>query len=304
MQKIQVENMVKQLLKKVLPPSAIGGLQRLKLNYSLSRRYKRMPFEIGDILPGSFKTTYADLEEKHSPEFKKIMAKMLSFPGAGPIGPNKYWEYPWVIKNLDLRPGMTLLDAGCGRSPIQYFLADLGMRVSGIDPEENVAWHGIDRRLAQKFSLDIDYRVEGMERISYPDEYFDRVASVSVLEHCRAKRVEKEWTVPQSAEDRKLHGKMIHEMARVLKKGGLLVITLDIIFPKNGAILEANIDVKNLIDCAKADGLDLLGFEGPEAYYGYEGFNIHTLEKRPGLDIQNYEGMVGTSLGLVFKKLP
>jgi len=95
------------------------------------------------------------------------------------------------IKNLDLKPGMTFLDAGCGHSPIQYFLADLGIRVSGIDPVENAAWHGIDRRLARKFSLDIDYRVEGMEKISYPDESFDRVASVSVLEHCRAKRVEK-----------------------------------------------------------------------------------------------------------------
>ena len=47
---------------------------------------------------------------------------------------------------------------------------------------------GIDRRLAKKYGLNIEYRVEGMERISYDDGTFDRVVSASVLEHCRAKR--------------------------------------------------------------------------------------------------------------------
>jgi len=283
----------------LLPASLVPRLQRLALSLKLMRPYRRMPFSLDNVPKADLRSAYANLSQKQGPAFRKIMRKLRSFYAAGPVGPNKYWEYPWVLSTLDLRPGMRVLDAGCGRAPVQYALADLGMNVSAIDPFENVGWHGIDRRLAEKYGLDIEYRVEGMERISYDDGTFDRVVSASVLEHCRAQRVDNELTTPQTAEDRALQAQMMREMARVLKKGGLLVVTLDMIFPQKGAVLECNVNVRNLIDAA---GIRPLGPLPAPGVYGDRNFRMEDLERLPGLDVQNYQGVVGTSLGLVFKK--
>jgi len=181
---------MKSLLLRLLPNALVNRLRRLRVALALCKPYRRALFALSDVPRASHRCSYALKSEKDSPGSRRVMRKLLSYPGAGPIGPNKFWEYPWVISNLDIAPGMAVLDAGCGRAPNQYLLAELGCRVSAIDPMENVGWHGIDRRLAEKFGLTIDYRVEGMEKISYPDETFDRVMSVSVIEHCRARAVE------------------------------------------------------------------------------------------------------------------
>lgn len=290
---------MKELIARLLPVSVINRLRRFRVTLALRKPYERFPFALTDLPAATRRCSYALAGEKATPAYRQTMRKLLSYPGAGPIGPNKFWEYPWVLANLEVTPGMSVLDAGCGRAPNQYLLAELGCRVSAIDPMENVGWHGIDRRLAEKYGLAIDYRVEGMEKISYPDESFDRVISVSVIEHCRAERVERELETPQNAEDRKLQGAMMREMARVLKKGGLLIITLDIIFPVAGARLECNVDVKNLIE---SSGLRLQGTLPGEGFYGYPDFSMEKLMEKSDLDIQDYTGVKGTSLGLIFKK--
>ena len=290
---------MKSLLLRLLPNALVNRLRRLRVALALCKPYRRALFALSDVPRASHRCSYALKSEKDSPGSRRVMRKLLSYPGAGPIGPNKFWEYPWVISNLDIAPGMAVLDAGCGRAPNQYLLAELGCRVSAIDPMENVGWHGIDRRLAEKFGLTIDYRVEGMEKISYPDETFDRVMSVSVIEHCRARAVENDLVTPQNAEDRRLQGTMMKEMARVLKRNGLLIITLDIVFPVAGAVLECNVDIRNLIE---SSGLLLINADFKEGLYGYPSFDMNALMYKPDLDIQDYTGVRGTSVGLIFRK--
>jgi SAM-dependent methyltransferase len=289
---------MKETIVKILPAFLLDALRRFRLSRALRRPYARLPFALKDIPAPDFRSGYADRAQKESPAFKKVMAKLLSFTGAGPVGPNKYWEYPFVLKNLDLKPGLRILDAGCGRAPLQFLLSELGMEVHGIDPYENVGWHGIDRRLARKYGLSIEYRVEGMEKIGYPDGFFDRVMSVSVLEHVRARPVRDELKTPQSEEDRLLQARMIREMVRVLKKDGLLILTLDVMFPDSRTCLEGNIDVKNLLD---ASGLMFLGGI-PEGFYGSRPFDMRNVLLKKDLDIQDYTGVIGTSLGLIFRK--
>jgi ubiquinone/menaquinone biosynthesis C-methylase UbiE len=173
------------------------------------------------------------------------------------------------------------------------------MDVTAIDPNENVGWHGIDRRLAEKYNLNIEYRVEGMEKISSQDETFDRVISVSVIEHCRAVPVKNEAKAPQVEADRKLQARMMKEMARVLKKGGLLVVTVDFLFPLGGVVPESNLNIKNLVESA---GLVLLNGDFKNELYGYDGFRIERLMKQPDLVAQSYSGVTGTSIGLIFRK--
>jgi hypothetical protein len=92
---------------------------------------------------------------------------------------------------------------------------------------------------------------------------------------------------------------MMQQMVRVLKPGGILMVTLDVMFPERGAVLECNVNADNLV---RAAGIELLGGPVKPSYYGRPDFDIKKLAAMPDLDIQDYTGVVGTSLGLIFRK--
>lgn len=277
-------------------------VQRIPLASAAATRYllSRNPLSLQDLqYETRFSNSYALISEKNSEYFQRVMRRMLSYIGAGPIGPNKYWEYPWIAANLRLERDMTVLDAGCGTSALQYLLSHAGAKIYGIDPEENVGWHGIDRRLAQRFGCEIEYRREGIEKISYGDNMFDRVVCASVIEHCRAQPVENENTAPQTEADRALHRQMMAEMIRVLKPGGILVLTTDLNIPRSNSVLEANVNVPNLIS---APGTEMVGNKSPEQFYGEEDFSVEQVIANGDIDISNYQDFLQTSLGITLKK--
>lgn len=278
-------------------------VQRIPLASAAATRYllSRSLLTVEDLKHETkFSNSYALISEKHSEYFQKVMRQMLSYIGAGPIGPNKYWEYPWITANLRLEKDMAVLDAGCGTSALQYLLSHAGAKVYGIDPEENVGWHGIDRRLAERFGCEIEYRREGIEKISYGDNMFDRVVCASVIEHCRAAPVENENTAPQTEDDRALHRQMTSEMIRVLKPGGILVLTTDLNIPRSNSRLEANVNVQNLIS---APGAEMVGGRCPEKFYGEEGFSVERVIANGDIDISNYQDFLQTSLGITLRKI-
>ncbi|MBI4180130.1 class I SAM-dependent methyltransferase, partial [bacterium] len=79
------------------------------------------------------------------------------------------------------------------------------------------------------------FHIEPMQSLTWPDQCFDRVFSISVLEHI------------QPAADQK---NAVEQMARVLKPGGLMLLTLDYaerpIPGKSDVFLPA--DVKRVIE--------------------------------------------------------
>jgi len=252
-------------------------------------------------LPASpaWENGYASISERNSEPFLKTMDHMERYVGAGPVGPNKYWEYPWVLSTLQLEPGLSVLDAGCGRSPIQFALGHLGCDVVGIDPNEGVDWHGIDRSLARRFDCPIRYRREGMESISFPDQTFDRVCCVSVIEHCRAEPVSDDLAVPMNEADRDLQARMMKEMLRVLKPGGLLVVTVDYAIARSSIEPAANPDVAHLI---AATGLEPTGRRQGLPFPGEPNFDDLVLIRQGDVDICNYMDVLQTSIGLTFRK--
>ncbi len=104
-----------------------------------------------------------------------------------------------------LKPGMRLLDCGCGMGALTTSLAEwlAPGEVIGFDREESQveaarAW------AAEKGVNNVRFKVGSIYEIAYPDASFDAVFAYTVLEHTRE---------PLRA---------IREMRRVLKKGGVI----------------------------------------------------------------------------------
>lgn len=111
-------------------------------------------------------------------------------------------DYPsrlvkYLFDRYEMRPGMTLLETGCGRGEFLRNFSGLGLKVSGADisPE------------APRHSPGLEIAVCDVEKgqLPYPDASFDIVYSKSFIEHLREP------------------GKYFAEALRVLRPGGKML---------------------------------------------------------------------------------
>ena len=111
--------------------------------------------------------------------------------------PNKLARY--LFGRYRIRPGDTLLDIGCGRGEFLRGFIECGAKGFGVDQTD----------AAKKYCPSAELRLANLENepLPYGDDTFDVVYSKSVVEH---------FYYPE---------KLVREMYRVLKPGGL-VITL------------------------------------------------------------------------------
>jgi SAM-dependent methyltransferase len=130
------------------------------------------------------------------------------------------WEYPWILENGRFDKGLKCLDAGCGQSPLPAYLHGLGCEAHGLDylqgergdyPES----YGIPREWIEMFHGKVQYHHGTMSKAPFPDNTFDRITCVSVLEHIL------------SPKDPHAHYPCLKEMGRILKPSGLLIVTVD-----------------------------------------------------------------------------
>ena len=152
--------------------------------------------------------------------------KMTGTLVTGCIPPALHWsrryEYPYAIIN-SMPSGhpskdFKILDCGSGTGPVQFYLAMKGYKVFSVDLDlsalERVA------RFKSKKRLRILYPAYGnILDLPFPNNYFDRVLSVSVLEHI-VYHLEQDTDVI-------LRG-VVNELLRVLKPKGLIVLTFDV----------------------------------------------------------------------------
>ncbi|MFH1139353.1 MAG: bifunctional 2-polyprenyl-6-hydroxyphenol methylase/3-demethylubiquinol 3-O-methyltransferase UbiG [Pseudomonadota bacterium] len=100
-------------------------------------------------------------------------------------------------------PGTKILDVGCGGGFLSEEFARNGFSVRGVDPApESVA---AARSHAREAGLAIEYLVAAGENLPFDDQSFDLAACCDVLEHVNDV------------------GRVIGEISRVLKPGGLFV---------------------------------------------------------------------------------
>ena len=118
---------------------------------------------------------------------------------------SKAIEARLVFKLLDIRDGDKILDLACGYGQYSMKMKKLGCEVCSIDSSNEAITFAKD--LSAEY--DINLVVGNAENLPLKSEYFGKVAGICVLEHFKNDE------------------KALLEMNRVLKFGGLLVLTVD-----------------------------------------------------------------------------
>jgi ubiquinone/menaquinone biosynthesis C-methylase UbiE len=102
--------------------------------------------------------------------------------------------------------GAMVLDVGCGTGPAALELAAEGFLVTGIDFAPSMIESA--QESAEKRHLSVDFRVGNAEQLDFPDGHFEAVIALGLLASFRDDR------------------RALAEMHRVLKPGGILIVTL------------------------------------------------------------------------------
>jgi len=150
---------------------------------------------------------------------------------------SRHIEWPWVLRNAFLESHHKVLDVGSSWSVLKYIIANRCREVVCVDNSQLA----VDNSLAavKHFGYEnIICEFADACALPYPNNSFDRVVSVSVLEH-----IESGW---QQA---------VRECVRVLKPGGCFVLTVDICLEgsdKGNFYIgrEGAVEILNLLDIA------------------------------------------------------
>lgn len=136
---------------------------------------------------------------------------LKSRPELTPVDGNRLWEYSKVLAFVrrSLASSCSILDVGGARSVLPAAVSSLGhdVLVADID-EEGASFIG---RLIEAGYPRLRWETARAESLPYPDDSFDCVMSISVIEH-----IEDDLGA-------------IRQMHRVLKPGGYLVLSFDFV---------------------------------------------------------------------------
>jgi SAM-dependent methyltransferase len=137
--------------------------------------------------------------------------------GAPTHGPLVATAYPstsaaadLVWRLLDLEPGMSVLDLGCGHGVLASILASRGCRVTGLD--SSAVFLDRARADAAAMAVDVEFVSGDMRELPAWTGRFDRVVN---------------WTTAFGYFDDPTNRTVLAETARVLRPGGRLAMDLD-----------------------------------------------------------------------------
>ena len=125
-----------------------------------------------------------------------------------------------MLAPLQLRPGETVLDVGCGTGTLALHarrLVGAAGFVAGIDAAQEMVARA--RRKAGKAGLSVHFELASADSLPFPDASFDAVMCTVTLHHL----------------PRWMRAATLREMRRVLKPGGR-VLLVDFVFGKRRTV--------------------------------------------------------------------
>jgi SAM-dependent methyltransferase len=131
------------------------------------------------------------------------------FEQKGRVFTEPHQDVPAIFRLLKGRGARTVLDLGCGSGRHTVYLSQQGFLVHGLDNSPQ----GIEltRQWLSNEGLQADLQLQNMtEPLPYEDVFFDAVISVQVIHHSTLATIRG----------------IVREMARVLKKGGSVFVTV------------------------------------------------------------------------------
>lgn len=183
----------------------------------------------------------------------------------------RIFEYPWACSMLQVKKGMEILEIGGGISGFQFVLDRTGCHVTNVDPGLAARGKGwpvtpdVIATLNKHFGTCVELMNCFIDEAGIEDESQDRVVSISTIEHIPDDDIRS----------------ILSQVRRVLKPGGLFVITLDLfldIEPFATATTNhhgKNISAKWLVE---QSGLTLV-HGSPAELYGFHEFNPDEVRK-------------------------
>ncbi len=162
----------------------------------------------------------ASVEEMRSPAYSAFMKELNALARTASLQEYttycRLWEYPWAWQQLEplKQRELTALDIGSEFSPLPWYLATQGFRVTVSDLTARFWWYW--GAAAQCSGARVERKILDALAIDLPAASLDIYQSISVIEHLPDKR------------------RALEEAARVLKPGGRLLMTFDICEPQMG----------------------------------------------------------------------
>jgi 2-polyprenyl-3-methyl-5-hydroxy-6-metoxy-1,4-benzoquinol methylase len=233
---------------------------------------------------------------------RKFVPRPLKFStlGARLVGPFSFQrnndtralEYPWAFEAIAPREGMRVLEVGGSLAGLQFVLDRCGCEVVNVDPGEASRGRGWPvseetfEKLNHAFRTNVELKKCFLQDAALPAESFDRIVSISVLEHVPENDIEA----------------ILIEARRLLKPGGLLVVTMDLFLNvKPFAAAESN-DYGHNVSARwmlEKSGMELV-HGTREELFGFDEFDASTVRTNQDLYVSTeYPVMAQT---MVLKK--
>lgn len=143
------------------------------------------------------------------------------------------FEYGILLNALTEWNGLKILDIGSGASSLPHWMVSRGAHATALEMEDPWEARGVVRGIVEPLNQailkptrsGITLKTGSMFDIDAPDNSFDLVSSISVVEHVDTKYPERTWN-PYD-EQKRLLAITLDEMIRVTRPGGLVYVTTE-----------------------------------------------------------------------------